>query len=327
MRRIPAVPVLVALASAPACKDEGEPAAETDTEAGESSGAASTSSSTGEPMADSSTGVETLCGNGTMDIGETCDDGNDVNGDGCNRDCTPSQEVLYTEIWDGRLADCAESVAIDSEGNVVAVGYVEIDAGQFDIWIRKHDATLTESWLVLENGPAGGEDRGRAVDIAPDDTIVVAGFVEGEGIEGRNVWVQKYDAAGEAVWAAAHTYTDELELGDDSAYGVTVLSDGSIVVVGETLVADQNADAWIRKLDADGNEVWTVTHAGEADAIDSARGVAVGPGDEIHVTGWETAADGGRRIWTTRLSASGEEQWSATYTAGYFNGNVGNGIG
>ena len=28
------------------------------------------------------------CGNGTVDEGEQCDDGNDVDGDGCNRDCT-----------------------------------------------------------------------------------------------------------------------------------------------------------------------------------------------------------------------------------------------
>ena len=30
-----------------------------------------------------------FCGNGKVDPGEQCDDGNNVNGDGCEADCTP----------------------------------------------------------------------------------------------------------------------------------------------------------------------------------------------------------------------------------------------
>jgi cysteine-rich repeat protein len=31
-----------------------------------------------------------MCGNGMLDPGEVCDDGNTTNGDGCDNDCTES---------------------------------------------------------------------------------------------------------------------------------------------------------------------------------------------------------------------------------------------
>lgn len=304
-----------------ACKDDGTAPAGTDTEAGSDGG-----SSTGDPMGDSSTGPADPCGNGVMEGLEACDDGNEVNGDGCNRDCTVSETVEHTIVWDGgEGADCAEGVAVDSAGNIVAVGFVETGVTGIDIWMRKHDPELAETWLQLVDGPASGEDRARAVAIAPDDSIVVAGFVEGDGLDGRNIWVRKLDPAGETVWT--HVVTGEFELGDDQAYGVTVLSDGSVVVVGEITVKTQDADGWISKLDADGNEQWVTTHDGGAEALDSVRGVAAGPGDEIFVTGWESAPDGGRRIWTARLGGDGSEVWSQTYSAGSSNGNVGHGVG
>lgn len=36
------------------------------------------------------------CGNGILDAGEECDDGNNVDGDGCAADCTIEQDVPAT---------------------------------------------------------------------------------------------------------------------------------------------------------------------------------------------------------------------------------------
>ena len=36
-----------------------------------------------------------LCGNGTLDPGESCDDGNNINGDGCNASCATEVPVTY----------------------------------------------------------------------------------------------------------------------------------------------------------------------------------------------------------------------------------------
>ena len=39
----------------------------------------------------------TICGNGVVNVGETCDDGNMVAGDGCENDCTASTLAVWAE--------------------------------------------------------------------------------------------------------------------------------------------------------------------------------------------------------------------------------------
>jgi cysteine-rich repeat protein len=40
-----------------------------------------------DPSADANPAVEAICGNGVKEPGEACDDGNNLNGDGCNSVC------------------------------------------------------------------------------------------------------------------------------------------------------------------------------------------------------------------------------------------------
>ena len=56
---------------------------------------------------------DSLCGNGTIDIGEDCDDGNAVDGDGCDSNCTP------TACGNGVLTaaeECDDGNSIDGDG-------------------------------------------------------------------------------------------------------------------------------------------------------------------------------------------------------------------
>lgn len=61
------------------------------------------------------------CGNGTVDIGEECDDGNAVNGDGCNNDCTYSchdnPECRDDEICNGEEICNTETHACEAGTN------------------------------------------------------------------------------------------------------------------------------------------------------------------------------------------------------------------
>src|SRR5262249_44115174 len=61
------------------------------------------------------------CGNGVLEVGELCDDGNLVDGDGCDADCFASGGVLWTQIYDlGNSGDdFAEAVALLPGGDVV----------------------------------------------------------------------------------------------------------------------------------------------------------------------------------------------------------------
>ena len=297
------------------CGDDGGAATDTDTDTDPTTtGGDTDGSSTGEPM---------LCGNGELDPGEDCDDGNLVNGDGCNADCSQSQQLAWVIAHDdGSGDDCAEGVATDADGNIIVVGFVTTAAGSEDVWIRKLDPAGEEIWTVTSDGPAGGDDRARGVATAPDGRILVTGFVTGETGQGRNLWVRALDAQGETLWTDV---VDGPEGGDDQAYGAAWAGDG-FVASGELWMGTNDTDVWVRKYDDAGAEVWTVTHAGNAGAPDSGRALAALEDGSLAVAGWVTDTQDGRQFFVRRLDASGATVWTKTYNAGSQNGNQANGV-
>lgn len=55
------------------------------------------------------------CGDGALDPGEDCDDGNDIDADGCNHDCVVSASVLWSVATDSQ--DCS-GLTLDAEGSL-----------------------------------------------------------------------------------------------------------------------------------------------------------------------------------------------------------------
>jgi cysteine-rich repeat protein len=59
--------------------------------------------------------VQASCGDGVVDDGEDCDDGNDVDGDGCDTDCTRTEGVCGDGVVDDG-EDCDDGNQIDGDG-------------------------------------------------------------------------------------------------------------------------------------------------------------------------------------------------------------------
>lgn len=57
------------------------------------------------------------CLDGALDPGEDCDDGNDIDGDGCNRDCTLSGQLLWEYEFPERMVT---KVGFDADSEVTA---------------------------------------------------------------------------------------------------------------------------------------------------------------------------------------------------------------
>ncbi|MBC8073388.1 MAG: hypothetical protein IAG13_34025, partial [Deltaproteobacteria bacterium] len=103
--------------------------ATTSSSAQESFTAGSTSSSDAETSASADSGSDTTtgegCGNGVVDGPELCDDGDGIDGNGCNNDCAPSGRELWTVTYDGveHLSDRPSGLAVASDDSVLVVGY------------------------------------------------------------------------------------------------------------------------------------------------------------------------------------------------------------
>jgi uncharacterized protein (UPF0548 family) len=156
---------------------------------------------------------------------------------------------------------------------------------------------------------------------AGTDGVYVAGSTYGAlpgqvASGGADAFLRRYDAAGDAVWTRQFGSTSE-----DRAYDVSAVLD-SIYVAGSTggalpgQVSSGSYDAFLRKYDAAGNEVWT-RQFGSA-STDTAQGVSAGI-DGVYVAGWtcgalpEQASAGICDAFLRKYDAAGNQVWTRQF--------------
>jgi hypothetical protein len=146
---------------------------------------------------------------------------------------------------------------------------------------------------------------GVAVDT--DGNIAVAGEIRvDKDINDWDMWIALYDPDGTELWTDGYVGP---AAGIDVSEGVVFDGGGNVVVVGRTETAAETDDAWMRKLDPVGTELWTQTYNGPGDSHDVYYAVTI-LGDDIITVGCEMAESG---YYETRIVAhdpDGVELWS-----------------
>jgi cysteine-rich repeat protein len=137
--------VAAVVALSPACSDEGA-SADSDisdassTSGGSTSGPGTSVTTTSDTEDSATTGDEPRCGDGVVDPGETCDDGNDENDDACTTACQPPecgdgwvQPSIGEDCDDGNTddvdacpADCTQAIC----GDGIVEGLETCDPGE-----------------------------------------------------------------------------------------------------------------------------------------------------------------------------------------------------
>lgn len=186
-------------------------------------------------------GSPPTCGDGVVDPDEACDDGNDVDGDGCNRDCVVSGSILWTTMLDD--TPCLGALVVDSEG-ILYASHVDSMNDEVVSMFESSDGSLRNT-ISLPHGlwPAGsrfasGITLTGTPAATPDDRIVV----------------QRRDADGDMTWE--QSLEDPTE-GSRSVTATAVGPDGSVtMVVGVSLDPDGRYD--MIQLDEAGSIAWSV---------------------------------------------------------------------
>ena len=154
----------------------------------------------------------------------------------------------------------ATGIAVDSTGDIVAVGTeTNLDTG-IDGWIARYSPAGVQRWSRSLASLGPDADTVRAVAIGPDDSIAAVGGLDGDST------IRVYGADGTPRWDA--TAGDGIGWG-----GVAVDAAGNVVVAGSL-----GADLVVRKYTAAGALVWERRLAaarGNAVAIDGHGNVLV----------------------------------------------------
>jgi hypothetical protein len=253
---------------------------------------------------------------------------------------TSAPDFRWARAAGGTGDDEAFCIAIDGAGNVYVVGdfagitsfgtNVLASSGSSDAFVAKLDAN--GNWLWAQKAGGTGFDRGLSVAADGAGNVYLAGYFGGTASFGSNTlvssgssdaFVAKLDANGNWLWAKQAGGT-----GFEQAGSVTVGSAGVVYVAGQfdgialfgtnTLLSAGSSDAFVAKLDANGNWLWAKQAGGPF--FDHAGSVAVDGTGNIYVAGQfqataafgTTALDssGGVDAFVAKLDASGNWLWA-----------------
>lgn len=197
---------------------------------------------------------------------------------------------VWTEQFGTELTESGWGIAADALGNVFvtgttfgtigeeAVGSADPYAVKFDsdgnrLWAKQWGSVFYEqSFDVVADGQGGAYFAGYET------------FVSGEGDPiGNGAFVRRLDADGELLWVE-YLESD----GSDYGAGLALGPDGSVYVSGSTLgsLAAPNrggTDAFVGKVDASGEPLWTIQLGTEQSEL--ASSVTVDIDDNVYIHG------------------------------------------
>jgi len=287
---------------------DGSGSTDTPGDAGSDTDSGDTGTGGGGSGDDGSTEPGPECGNGIVEGIEECDDGNQVDGDGCNADCTLSDDTMLwedTHGGDANLAESGQGIAVDPDNNVLVAGYVINDLENPDIFVRKYDPDGTELWTQIVDGDAAGDDRAYGIASDADGNVWVVGdnYVADNDLD---MWIAKFDGAGTLLWSflVPGPFSET-----DTALDVAVDEGGNGAVVGFSRAAMNDYDIWVGRYDPDGNELWTDLVPG-AGVDDRAMGVTIDADGNIVAIGYVMGQGGKTDVWLRKYDPDGTEIWT-----------------
>jgi hypothetical protein len=246
----------------------------------------------------------------------------------------PSGNLLWVKQSGGTGLEVGRGIAVDGSGNCFVTGYFNGSAifdsttftssGAYDVFIAKYDAAGNFQWA--NQAGSSGEDFARNVAIDGSGNSYITGTFKGiasfgsttltsSGLE--DMFVAKYDAAGNVLWAKSAGGTNK-----DAANGIDVDASGNCAITGEfqgsaafgsTTLTSINSlpDIFIARFDASGNVLWAKSAGGSAN--DFGRNIAVdGSGNSYFAGEFEGSASFGS---TTLTTSGGVDIFMAKYDA------------
>jgi len=134
--------------------------------------------------------------------------------------------------------------------------------GGWDTWLVKIDKDGNEIW----NKTYGWWDfEWNAYVIGIDDGYMIAGYTLSTPTEWGDAYLIKVDKDGNEVWSKKYGGQDS-----DQVYDFKKTEDGYILAGGTHTYSIGDFDAWLLKVDANGNEIWNKSFGGRgADGVNS----------------------------------------------------------
>jgi hypothetical protein len=218
-------------------------------------------------------------------------------------------DTLWTKLYGGPGNDYGYWVDETGDGGFIITGSYSQGVGNTDLYLIKTGENGDTLWSTIFGGDF--YDVGRWVGQTSDNGYFVAGTESRFNNTERNICVLKVDSSGNVLWN--HSYGGDQE---DGAVTAQTTSDGGYIVIGYTASFGLGyMDAWLVRIDADGDTIWTKTFGGGG--YDSGRSVIQTPDGGYFVLCNINYGFDDTGLALIKTDANGDSLWSRRYCQNY----------
>lgn len=215
----------------------------------------------------------------------------------------PSGEIEWSQYFGGNFTDTPEGIIQTDDNGFIIVGGSDSDdtdissnIGSYDFWVIR----ISETGNLIWEKSFGGDqiDEARGIVNSNDGNFIIAGDTRSSDNDISNnngaadLWLIKISPNGDLIW--------EKTIGGSSfdvSRSIVVTDDNGFLLAGSSRSSDGDVsenkgqnDAWIVKVDNNGNLLWETTVGGSN--IDFAYGVVQLVNKSIIAVGDSTSNDG-----------------------------------
>jgi len=218
-------------------------------------------------------------------------------------------DTLWTQTYGGTGVEYGQSVQQTTDGGYIIAGQTGPSVGSPDVYVIKTDESGNELWTGTF-GLAYTYDMGYDVQQTDDGGYIIAGQTSNPFAPTLvyDVYLIKTDDSGNQLWTQTFGGT-----ANDCGYSVQQTADGGYIVAGYTKsYGAGQADVYLVKTDASGNELWTQTYGGTAN--DYGYNVQQTSDGGYIITGQTYSYGiGESNVWLIKTDELGNELWTRDY--------------
>ncbi len=200
-----------------------------------------------------------------------------------------------------------QSSRLTDGGFILAGQTSSFSAGGYDYYVILLDSLGTRTWQ--DNFGGESAEIARSVCQTSDGGYVVAGRTSSFSAIGSDFYILKLDMTGTKSWEKVYGGEDNF----DDAWSIQQTTDGGYIVAGYTEIDfPDNNDAYVMKLDSNGDPIWEKTFGGSEH--DGAKAVQQTADGGYIVAGYtESSGAGGMDVYVLKLDSSGGITWEETF--------------